>query len=127
MTERVLQMIEKSSGKFASRFAVRTGSRIQVVLVEDIEWIAAAGDYTELHANGRPHLLRETMTSLEQKLDPAMFLRIHRSRIARKSSILELRSIDNREFTVRLSDGSEHRSSRTYANRLEDWLSSERG
>jgi two-component system, LytTR family, response regulator len=124
MAERVLQMIEKTSGKFASRFAVRTGSRIQVVLVEDIEWIAAAGDYTELHANGRTHLLRETMTSLEQKLDPAMFLRIHRSRIVRKSSILELRAIDNREFTVRLSDGSQHRSSRTYADRVEGWLSS---
>jgi len=40
------------------------------------------------------------------------------------SSIVELRSIENREFTVRLSDGSEHRSSRTYADRLERWLSS---
>jgi hypothetical protein len=38
--------------------------------------------------------------------------------------ILELRSIENREFTVKLSDGSEHRSSRTYADRLERWLSS---
>jgi DNA-binding LytR/AlgR family response regulator len=64
------------------------------------------------------------MNSLEQRLDPAKFLRIHRSRIVRTSGILELRSIDNREFTVRLSDGSEHRSSRTYADRLEDWLSS---
>lgn len=54
-------------------------------------------------------------------------LRIHRSRIVRKSSILELRSIDNREFTVRLSDGTEHRSSRTYADSLEGWLSSEKG
>jgi two-component system LytT family response regulator len=68
-------------------------------------------------------LLRETMTSLERKLDPAKFLRIHRSRIVRTSSILELRSIDNREFTVKLSDGSEHRSSRTYADQLEGWLS----
>lgn len=124
MAERVLQMLDQTSEKFASRFTVRTGSRIHVVLAEDVDWIGAAGDYSELHARGRAHLVRETMSSLEQKLDPAKFLRIHRSRIVRTSSILELRSIDNREFTVRLSDGSEHRSSRTYADRLEQWLSS---
>jgi two-component system LytT family response regulator len=72
-------------------------------------------------------LLRETMSSLEQQLDPSKFLRIHRSRIVRTSSILELRSIENREFAVKLTDGSEHRSSRTYADQLESWLSSGRG
>ena len=124
MAERVLQMLDRTSDKFASRFTVRTGSRIQVVLAEDVEWIGAAGDYSELHAGGRAHLLRETMSSLEQRLDPSKFLRIHRSRIVRAASIVELRSIENREFTVRLSDGSEHRSSRTYADRLDRWLSS---
>jgi two-component system, LytTR family, response regulator len=78
----------------------------------------------ELHAGGRSHLLRETMASLEQRLEPAKFLRIHRSRIVRTDCIQELRSIENREFTVKLSDGSEHRSSRTYADRLERWLAS---
>jgi two-component system LytT family response regulator len=67
------------------------------------------------------------MASLEQRLDPTKFLRMHRSRIVRTASILELRSIENREFTVKLSDGSQHRSSRTYADRLEQWLSSEKG
>jgi two-component system, LytTR family, response regulator len=117
-------MLGRDSEKHASRFVVRTGSRIQIVLVEDIDWIGAAGDYAELHVRGRSHLLRETMNSLEQKLDPAAFLRIHRSRIVRTGCILELRSIENREFMVSLSDRSEHRSSRTYADRLEHWLSS---
>jgi len=101
---------------------VQTGSRIQIVVAEDVEWIGAAGDYVELHVNGRSFLLRETMASLEQRLDPATFLRIHRSRIVQSRCILELRSIENREFTLKLSDGSEHRSSRTYADRLERWL-----
>jgi two-component system LytT family response regulator len=94
------------------------------VLADDTEWIGAAGDYTELHVHGRLHLLRETMNCLEQKLDPARFLRIHRSRIVRTACILELRSIDNREYLVKLSDGSEHRSGRSYARRLEEWLDS---
>jgi two-component system LytT family response regulator len=124
MTQRVMKMLGRTSSEYASRFTVLTGSRIQIVIAEDVEWIGAAGDYVELHVCGRTYLLRETMASLEQRLDPAKFLRIHRSRIVQSKGILELRSIENREFSVKLSDGSEHRSSRTYADRLERWLSS---
>jgi two-component system LytT family response regulator len=126
MTQRVMKMLDHAGDSYASRFTVQTGSRIQIVMVEDVEWIGAAGDYVELHVNGHSFLLRETMASLEQRLDPAQFLRIHRSRIVQSKGILELRSIENREFTVKLSDGSEHRSSRTYADRLESWLLSGR-
>ena len=126
MAQRVMKMLDHTSDGFASRFTVQAGSRIQIVIAEDVEWIGAAGDYVELHVNGRSYLLRETMASLEQRLDPAKFIRIHRSRIVRSKGIVELRSIENREFTVKLSDGSEHRSSRTYADRLERWLSSGR-
>jgi two-component system LytT family response regulator len=125
--ERILEMLGHNSSKYATRFAVRSGSRIQIVLVEDIEWIGAAGDYAELHVRGRTHLLRETMSALEQKLDPERFIRIHRSRIVRSASMLELRGIDNREYIVKLHDGSEHRSSRTYADRLDGWLTSTKG
>ncbi|MGA2649318.1 MAG: LytTR family DNA-binding domain-containing protein [Terracidiphilus sp.] len=126
MAERVLEMLDRTADKYAARFTVQTGSRIQIVLAEDVEWIGAAGDYVELHVSGRSFLLRETMTSLEQRLDPAKFLRIHRSRIVQSKGILELRSMENREFMVKLADGSEHRSSRTFADRLERWLSTGR-
>jgi two-component system LytT family response regulator len=122
MAERILAMLGRTSEKYTSRFVVRMGSRIQIVLANDTDWIGAAGDYAELHVRGRNHPLRETMNALQQNLDPAKFLRIHRSRIVRKGCIVELRGIDNREYIVKLSDGSEHRSSRTYADRLEQWL-----
>jgi two-component system LytT family response regulator len=124
MAQRVMKMLGRKSDGYASRFTVQTGSRIRIVTAEDVEWIGAAGDYVELHVNGCTFLLRETMASVEQRLDPAKFIRIHRSRIVASKGILELRSIENREFAVKLSDGSEHRSSRTYADRLERWLSS---
>jgi two-component system LytT family response regulator len=124
MAQRVMKMLDRTSDGFVSRFTVQTGSRIQIVIAEEVLWIGAAGDYAELHVSGRSYLLRETMASLEQRLDPAKFIRIHRSRIVQSKGILELRSMENREFTVTLSDGSEHRSSRTYADRLERWLSS---
>jgi len=60
------------------------------------------------------------------RLDPAAFLRIHRSRIVRTRCIVELRGVDNREHMITLTDGSEHRSSRTYAPELEQWLASGR-
>jgi two-component system LytT family response regulator len=124
MAKRVMKMLDRGSGGLASRFTVQTGSRIQIVTAEDVDWIGSAGSYVELHVNGRSFMLRETMASLEQRLDPEQFLRIHRSRIVHTKGIMELQSIENREFTVKLSDGSEHRSSRTYADRLERWLSS---
>jgi len=127
MAERVLEMLDQSMDKYASRFTVQVGSRIKIVLAEDVEWIGAAGDYVELNVSGHSYLLRETMASLERRLDPSKFLRIHRSRIVQTRNITELRSIENREFVVRLSDGSEHRSSRTYADRLENWLGSGSG
>jgi two-component system LytT family response regulator len=126
MTERVLEMLGQTAGKYVSRFTVQTGTRIQIIAADDVDWIAAAGDYVELHVNSRSFLLRETMVALEQRLDPAKFLRIHRSRIVQSKSIVELRSIENREFVMKLLDGSEHRSSRTYADPLERWLSSGR-
>lgn len=124
--QRVMKILDGASNRYASRLTVQTGPRIQIVNAEDVEWISAAGDYVELHVNGCSFLVRETMASLEQRLDPAQFIRIHRSRIVQSKGILELRSFENHEFTVKLSDGSEHRSSRTYADRLERWLSSGR-
>lgn len=120
--ERLMQLLQQESPSHVSRFPVKIGTRIQVVRTQDIDWIAAAGDYVELHSKGRCHLLHETMNSIEQKLDAQQFLRIHRSRIVRVELIEAVEGIDNREYLVRLSDGSAHRSGRTYADRLENWL-----
>jgi len=122
LSNNVLGLLAARSGTYVSRFPVRTGQRIHIVPVEEIDWIGAAGDYVELHARGKIYLIRETMNSVQQKLNPAMFVRIHRSRIVRGDFIRQLRLIDNREYVVKLSDGSEHRSSRTYADQLEGWL-----
>ena len=125
MTERLLRLLEHEPRNHVTRFPVRIGTRIQIVRTQDIDWIAAAEDYVELHSKGKSYLLRETMNSMEQKLDPRQFLRIHRSRIVRLELIHEAQSIDNREYMVRLTDGTKHRSGRTYADRVEKWLDHE--
>lgn len=125
--QRIKAMLDRPLPVFDSSFAVRTGLRTKIVLLEDILWISAAGDYVELHAKtGAVHLLRETMSALEARLDPTKFVRIHRSRIVRRNQIAELISEDNGEYLIKLRDGSEHRCSRTYSRTLTDWLQSGR-
>jgi hypothetical protein len=119
------KLADPDSRTYTARFAVRTGSRIQVVSQENVLWISAAREYVELHTRGGTHLLRETMRSLQQKLDPAQFVRIHRSRIVRLDQIVELSGRENGEYVVKLRDGSEHRCSRTYSGALDNWVDSE--
>jgi LytTr DNA-binding domain-containing protein len=108
--------------EYATQFAIRAGSRIQIVYEKNVLWISASRDYAELHTPSGTFLLRETMQSLQRRLDPARFVRIHRSRIVRCDQIAELSRQDNGEYRVKLIDGSVHRSSRTFAPRLENWL-----
>jgi hypothetical protein len=108
--------------EYATLFPVRAGPRIQVVYEKNLLWVSAARDYVELHTPTGTFLLRETMQSLQRRLDPDRFVRIHRSRIVRWDQIAELTTQDNGEYRVKLRDGTEHRSSRTYTSVLENWL-----
>ena len=94
-------------------FAVRARGRVTLVPQEEVDWIEAQGDYACLHAGGREHLLRETMTGLEGRLD-GRFLRIHRSAIVNARRVRELRSLENGDFRVILEGGAELRLSRTH-------------
>lgn len=108
---------------YVRRFAIRIGSRIAFVTTDEIDWIEAAGDYATLHVGKRALPLRETFNSLEKRLDPDKFIRIHRSTIVQASRIRDLQTIPNRELRLRLVDGTALKVSRTYRDRLDRWLS----
>ncbi len=76
----------------APRFEVRVGARVLLIPVAEVEWIEGAGYYSMLHVGGATHLLRETMTALERRLDPARLLRVHRSAILQLARVRELRA-----------------------------------
>ena len=61
------------------RFVVKASGRVFFVRASEIEWIEAAGNYVKLHVGAETHLFRETMNAVEEKLDPDLFYRIHRS------------------------------------------------
>jgi two-component system LytT family response regulator len=103
---------------WAERFTVRVGQRIAVIKAGDIDWIEANDDYAGLHVGSRVYLLREPLHKLSQRLDPGLFLRIHRSTIVRIDRVAELEALSNRDCLLRLRDGTPLRASRTYVDAL---------
>jgi two-component system LytT family response regulator len=107
------------------RFAIRRGSDVTFVNAADIEWIEGLGDYAGLHVGSRTHLIRESLTSLENRLDKAQFLRIHRSTIVRIYSILRVEPLANRDYLITLQNQTSLRSSRTYSKAVRSLLRNE--
>jgi two-component system LytT family response regulator len=101
------------------RLMIKTHQRIQFVRTENIDWIEAAGNYVKLHVGSQTHLLRQTMTSLERRLNPDCFLRIHRSTIVNLDRVKDLNAMFNGEYEVRLDDGTKLTLSRGYRQALE--------
>ena len=87
--------------------------------VEAIDWIQAADNYVVVHSGGREYLLRETLATLERQLDPARFVRIHRSTIAALDRIIELHPSSHGDFDVRLRNGTSLTLSRSWREHVE--------
>jgi two-component system LytT family response regulator len=106
------------AGQPLKRFLVRAGGRAYPVRCEDVESIEAADHYVELRTAAGAHLVREPLSSIEQRLDPARFVRIHRSTIVNVARVVELHPLAHGECLVRLASGRSPRCSRTHAAAL---------
>ena len=122
--QRVLRMVSAApeAGNPLDRLVVKSGGTTRFVRVVDIDWIEAAGVYVSLHVGGKELLYRAAINELTEKLDPARFIRIHRSAIVNLESILQLEPISHGEFEAVLKNGSRVRVSRTYRALLENRL-----
>jgi two-component system LytT family response regulator len=107
---------------FLTRFMIRSSGRVAFIKASDVDWIAADDYYIKLHVGGKSHLLRVSMNELEEKLDPKIFLRIHRSTIINFDRVKELHQNPNGEYAVVLKDGTELKLSRSRRERLEELL-----
>lgn len=100
------------------KFLVRIGSRTLFIRADAVEWISADGDYAVLHVGARTYMVRESLHQLATQLDPARFVRVHRSSIVRLDQVAELQPLTNRDAVLRLHDGTPVRVSRTYIDAL---------
>lgn len=112
-------------GKGARRLVVPTARGELVLDVDEIDWIEADDYYAAVHARGARHLVRESLASLEVRLDGARFLRVHRSAIVRLDGVRELRTGD--EPYVLLRDGTRVPVSRRRRERIREALRGEPG
>ena len=104
----------------AERLVIRSQGQVQFVRVDDIDWIEAAGYYACLHVGSDTHILRRSLSELEQDLGEAKFIRIHRSLVVNLDRIRGLELQDGGEYEVVLRSKVRLRLSRRYRKRLQD-------
>ena len=104
---------------YLERIAVEMRGKVRVVPVEQIDYITADGPYAELHTGDRTHLIRETMHTLEERLDPRHFVRIHRSAIVRLQLVDTLLRGAGGDYEVQLKSGLRLPVSRSRREELE--------
>jgi two-component system LytT family response regulator len=109
-------------GRYASRIVFKSRGRIVFLPLSDIRWISAEENYVRIRTATETHLLRETMGRLQEKLDPEVFLRIHRSSIVNLQFVKEVRTEPDGEYSVVLLNGEKLSMSRSYRARITDLL-----
>lgn len=107
----------QSRQSYIQRVIIRSHSKIYFVHVENIQRIQSAGNYVEIFTDSGSHLLRETMTNLENKLDPNHFMRIHRTSIVHIKYIQEIQP-DGEDYLVLMKDGAYLPMSKTYKSKF---------
>jgi two-component system, LytTR family, response regulator len=113
---------DAKNGSYTKRIVFKSRGRILFLPVSEIRWIAAEENYVRLRTATESHLLRETMSHLTEKLDPEMFLRVHRSFIVNLQYVKEVRTGKEGESAVFMADGQRIGVSRGYRSRIQELL-----
>jgi two-component system, LytTR family, response regulator len=105
---------ENDDSRWLSRLSIRNDSGFLFVPVDQILWIEAANKYVVVHTSSATHIARQTIQSLQNKLDPGQFVRIHRSTVVRKSAVRGLHPLFHGDYIVKLVNGAEVTLSRSF-------------
>jgi two-component system LytT family response regulator len=108
--------------RWRERFGVRVRGEVVFVRVSSIDWIAGAGNYVRIYTGGESHLLRESLQNLAAELDPAVFLRIHRSAIVNIERVKKLVPAPDGSLSIILQDATAVPLGPTYRAALEEAL-----
>lgn len=136
LSKRLLALLEerdsertgsRQQANYLTRVMIKVSGRVTLLKVDEIDFIEADGNYAKLHVGRKAHLLREKMHDLEGRLDPAKFVRIHRSVIVNLDRIKEMHPHFNGDYIVVLEDGRKLRLSRTRRENLETRLKMNHG
>lgn len=104
--------------EYAERIVVKSSGDLHFIKTSDVLWLEAQGDFVKVQTLGQPQLVRETLQSMEQKLDGGRFIRIHRSFLVNVEHIKRVAPALYGDHTVIMSDGSKLRLSRNFRGKL---------
>jgi len=105
-----------------ARIVFKSRGRILFLPITEIRWIAAEENYVRICTANESHLLRETMTGIESKLDSQMFMRVHRSAIVNLKYVKEVRREISGDFSVLLSNGQKVAMSRSHHSNIDSLI-----
>lgn len=110
----------KAGPRYLERLVIKNGGRVFFLHVQDVYCIEAEGNYVRVYDNQKGYLLRETISSLEEQLDPKQFLRIHRSAIVKIDRIKEMQPWFHGEYRIIMENGKQLALSRNYRSNLQE-------
>ncbi|HEX2268411.1 MAG TPA: LytTR family DNA-binding domain-containing protein [Pyrinomonadaceae bacterium] len=110
----------KAGPRYLERLVIKNGGRVFFLHVQDIYCIEAEGNYVRVYDHQKGYLLRETISSLEEQLDPKQFLRIHRSAIVKIDRIKEMQPWFHGEYRIIMENGKQLALSRNYRANLQE-------
>ena len=119
---RLEALIQARTPQWQQTLVVRKGDRFDFVSVATVDWIEAANNYAVLHCGPVDHVLGETLTSLESKLDPVKFLRVHRSTIVNYARIIAAHTMTAGVYELELRGGIRIKTGRQYRDRIRKLL-----
>lgn len=111
-----------TDGPYANRIVFKSRGRILFLPVASIRWIGAEENYVRICTENESYLLREPISRLQEKLDPQVFMRVHRSSIVNLHFVKEVRTEKTGESAVILSSGDKLSMSRSCRARIKEWL-----
>jgi two-component system LytT family response regulator len=108
--------------RYADRLLLKHDGSVVVVLATDIDWIEAADNYVKVHARNGRYMVRESIKSMESKLNPSDFARVHRSAIVNLARVRAMEPVAAGEYTITLTTGQRITLSRGYRDSFRERL-----
>jgi len=110
---------EQTAHKYLSRILIKDSDKNVFIDVDEINWIESSGNYVKLHMKDSTHLVRGAMKTLEKKLNPLRFIRIHRSSMVNINMVKEIEPWFSGDSKVILENGKSLKMSRNYKETLD--------
>lgn len=107
LSEQIRQLASRfgAEPRYLQRLVVKTGDRVLLLNIGDVDWLEAAGNYVCVHAGKQSHIVRDSLGHIESRLDPEHFARIHRSTVVNLDRIRELRPHWHGDYKIILQSG----------------------